>query len=463
MSVLAVVAGLGVVLMPSALASHTPTPTSVTVAGNFQSELGCSGDWEPGCAMSHLARDANDDVWKGTWTLPSASYEYKAALNNTWDENYGLHAQENGANIPLTSDGTTPVTFFYDHKTHWITDTTQGAIATVAGNFQSELGCSGDWDPACMRSWLQDPDGDGTYTFTTTSIPAGNYEVKVAIDRSWDVNYGAGGVLNGANIAFSVPSSGVETCFSSDSASHVLTVTTSCTPTPTLTINDVSVNEGNSGTTSFTFTVSLSAPATDAGVTLNYTTADASATIANGDYIAQTGTRNIPAGSSTSTISVSGNGDTTIEPDETFFVNVTSADGASILDAQGQGTIVNDDAEPYQILGFFSPYSKSKWKVGTTVAVKIALALNGVRISDTEASALLSPTCRVFFSAGSTPAVPPTCMKYDALNKQFVYNWKVAKSTTPTAPATIPIMVTVKNADDTTNATLSEPIMLTAK
>ena len=31
-----------------------------------------------------------------------------------------------------------------------------------------------------MRSWLQDPDGDGTYTFTTDQIPAGNYEFKVA-------------------------------------------------------------------------------------------------------------------------------------------------------------------------------------------------------------------------------------------------------------------------------------------
>ena len=52
------------------------------------------------------------------------------------------------------------------------------------GSFQSELGCPGDWQPDCLRSWLQDPDGDGTYSFETTALPAGSYESKVAIDES---------------------------------------------------------------------------------------------------------------------------------------------------------------------------------------------------------------------------------------------------------------------------------------
>ncbi len=53
-------------------------------------------------------------------------------------------------------------------STHWVTDNLNKAIATVPGNFQSELGCSGDWDPSCLRSWLQDPDGNGIYGFFTT-------------------------------------------------------------------------------------------------------------------------------------------------------------------------------------------------------------------------------------------------------------------------------------------------------
>ena len=135
---------------------------------------------------------------------PPASYEYKAALNNAWDENYGLHAVPNGANIPLDPRAGGPVKFYYDHKTHWATDNKSSVIATAPGSFQSELGCPGDWDPSCLRSWLQDPDGDGTYTFETTALPAGNYETKVAINESWDENYGQGGVPGGANIPFSV-------------------------------------------------------------------------------------------------------------------------------------------------------------------------------------------------------------------------------------------------------------------
>src|SRR3982751_1915954 len=205
-------------------AAATPEPTSVTVAGSLQSEAGCGGDWDPACVATHLTYDAGDDVWQGTFSLPAGSYEYKAALNNAWDENYGLHAQPNGANIPLSVGSGARVKFYYDHKSHWITDAASSVIAVAAGSFQSELGCPGDWDPGCLRSWLQDPDGDGIYSSVTTALPAGSYETKVAIDEAWDENYGQGGAPNGSNIAFSVPVDNAPVTFSYDAASHVLTV-----------------------------------------------------------------------------------------------------------------------------------------------------------------------------------------------------------------------------------------------
>src|SRR5689334_19141397 len=85
-------AAAALLLLPSSTAWSTPNPTSVTIAGSLQSEAGCPGDWDPACATTHLTYDASDDVWQGTFTLPAGSYEYKAALNNAWDENYGLHA-----------------------------------------------------------------------------------------------------------------------------------------------------------------------------------------------------------------------------------------------------------------------------------------------------------------------------------------------------------------------------------
>ncbi|HEX8472760.1 MAG TPA: alpha-amylase family glycosyl hydrolase [Pyrinomonadaceae bacterium] len=208
------------------LASHTPNPTSVTVAGSLQSELGCPGDWQPECGATHLTHDASDDVWQATFFVPAGNWEYKAPLNDNWNENYGANAQQNGANIPLSLGSAQNVKFYYDHKSHWITSNRNSVIAVAPGSFQSELGCAGDWDPSCLRSWLQDPDGDGTYTFQTTALPAGNYESKVALNESWDENYGAGGAQNGANIPFTVATNNAPVTFSYHAATHVLTINT---------------------------------------------------------------------------------------------------------------------------------------------------------------------------------------------------------------------------------------------
>ena len=184
-----------------ARASDTPAPTSVTIAGSLQSELGCSGDWQPDCTITHLAFDASDQVWQGSFQVPAGNWEYKAPLNDSWAENYGLHAARDGANIPLTLAQATAVKFYYSHETHWVTDNVSSVIATAPGSYQHLLGCPGDWDPSCLRSWLQDPDGDGIYTFSAR-LPAGNYEVKAAINESWAENYGDGGVPDGENIPF---------------------------------------------------------------------------------------------------------------------------------------------------------------------------------------------------------------------------------------------------------------------
>ena len=210
-------------------AAHTPPPSSVTVAGSLQEELGCPGDWQPECAATHLGFDSSDNVWQGIFNVPAGDWEYKAPLNDTWDENYGQNAQANGANIPLSLGTATDVKFYYDHGTHWITDNVNSVIATAPGDFQSELGCPGDWQPDCLRSWLQDTDGDGVFTFTAV-LPAGDYEAKVAINESWTENYGQGGAPGGANIPFNVPAPFAEMLFSFDYASRILTISPAAPP-----------------------------------------------------------------------------------------------------------------------------------------------------------------------------------------------------------------------------------------
>ena len=191
-------------------------PSTVTIAGSLQTELGCPEDWQPPCPASQLAFDADDGVWQATFPVPAGSWEYKAALNGTWDENYGLGAVRDGPNIPLNLAADEAVKFYYDDGTHWVTDRHNSVIAVAPGSFQSELGCASDWDPSCLRSWLQDPDGDGVGRFSTTALPPGDYESKVAIDEAWTENYGAGGIPDGPNILFSVMNHGDVVSFAYD-------------------------------------------------------------------------------------------------------------------------------------------------------------------------------------------------------------------------------------------------------
>jgi uncharacterized protein len=125
----------------------------------------------------------------------------------------------------------------------------------------------------------------------------------------------------------------------------ILVSTQGCGPAPPImTVTDVSLAEGNAGTTTFSFQALLSAPAGPGGVTFDVATANGTATTASNDYVALALTgQTIPSGSSSASIAVTVNGDTTAEPNETFFLNVANVTGALLFDGQGQGTIQNDD------------------------------------------------------------------------------------------------------------------------
>ena len=221
-----------------ARADHTPLPAGVALVGSLQNELSCPDDWQPECADTEFTYDGGDDVWQQVFSLPAGDWEYKTALNNSWAENYGTGGVADGPNIGLSLPAPTDVKFYYDHKSHWITDNVNSVIATVPGSFQAALGCPGDWQPDCLCSWLQDPDGDNIYEFRTEAIPAGNYEAKVAHNESWDENYGAGGVQNGPNIPFTVGDGDLVT-FSYDPVTHILIITTGLEPGDDLLVRPV--------------------------------------------------------------------------------------------------------------------------------------------------------------------------------------------------------------------------------
>ncbi|MGH8029755.1 MAG: Calx-beta domain-containing protein [Arenimonas sp.] len=112
---------------------------------------------------------------------------------------------------------------------------------------------------------------------------------------------------------------------------------------PTLSVNDAVITEGNANTKFATFTVTLSQVA---AIPVSYTIATSNGTATAGaDYVARAlAGETIPAGQLAKTFTVTINGDTAVEANETFKVTLGNPSaGATLFKNIGNGTITNDD------------------------------------------------------------------------------------------------------------------------
>src|SRR5258708_8607049 len=112
--------------------------------------------------------------------------------------------------------------------------------------------------------------------------------------------------------------------------------------TASVVMSDASIIEGNSGTSIVTFNVTLS-PSSGSSVMVDYATANGT-DIAGSDYQSTNGTLSFAPGDTSKPVNVNINGDTLVEPDETFTVNLSNATaGATIGTPSATGIIQNDD------------------------------------------------------------------------------------------------------------------------
>jgi Calx-beta domain len=110
---------------------------------------------------------------------------------------------------------------------------------------------------------------------------------------------------------------------------------------PSISVNDVSVTEGNAGTKAATFTLTLSGPSVEA-IAIRVITTAGTATAAT-DYNPIDLVVLFQAGTVTRTFDVGIVGDTNLESNETFTVNITESFGATTADGEGTATILDDD------------------------------------------------------------------------------------------------------------------------
>ncbi|MGL6290874.1 MAG: Ig-like domain-containing protein, partial [Silanimonas sp.] len=230
------------------------------------------------------------------------------------------------------------------------------------------------------------PAGSSTYTFTV----AVNGDALSEADETLLVNV--------TNVAGATVADGQATgTIGNDDAA----------PLPTLTIADVSVVEGNAGTTNARFTVSLSSPAPAGGVTFDVATTDGTAT-AGSDFVALALTgQTIAAGASSAQFDVVINGDTLVEPNETYTVALANVTGATVVDGSATGTISNDDVATVAIHAVQGSGSQSPL-VGTDLTVEgivTARKNNGFFVQSADANADADPSTSegIFVFTSTTP------------------------------------------------------------
>lgn len=93
----------------------------------------------------------------------------------------------------------------------------------LPGTVNSAMGCGEDWAPWCDQAQMTLDPATSTWSIVI-ELPAGDYEYKIAIDRAWDLNYGAGGVPNGPNIKLALTAPSTVT-FTYDDATHLVEAT----------------------------------------------------------------------------------------------------------------------------------------------------------------------------------------------------------------------------------------------
>jgi predicted extracellular nuclease len=183
-------------------------------------------------------------------------------------------------------------------------------------------------------------------------------------------------------------------------------------PVPlSLSINNATVTEGDSGAQNALFTVSLTQPAPAGGVTFDIATQDNTATVADNDYVARSlNAQSIPEGQQTYTFAVVVNGDTNLEPDETFFVNVANVVGAPVNDGQGLGTILNDDGATFTRIHTIQGNGAASPLVGSSVTTRgivTGVKSNGFFIQEPDATVDADPLTSegiTVFTSSAPPA-----------------------------------------------------------
>lgn len=157
------------------------------LVGNLMSVNDLGKDWDPTNYAGKL-KEFKNGIYEGTFKIKANDkYEYKIAMNGTWDESYGKDGGQDNIILGVKEDK--DVTFRFDYKNKKIYDSINNPEqfknkAILTGNISACLGGK-DWDPS-DDNFALDYIGGGMYEKTFDVKSAGSFEYKVAYNGAWD-------------------------------------------------------------------------------------------------------------------------------------------------------------------------------------------------------------------------------------------------------------------------------------
>jgi len=335
----------GTAPVPS-VGSLTVSPSSVVAGGSFT--LSANNVTEVGGSVTGVKfyRDTNGTTGLqvgsdtlvgtgtqsgGTWTLAtttgslaSGSYTYYAVASDA--------ANVSSAAVSAVLTVTNPLKPVIGSFTVSPASVTVGGSVTLTASNVTETGGS-----VSSVTFYRETSG-------TAGLQVGSDAVVGTGTRSgttWTLSSTTAGFAAGSYTYYAVATDPLNA--TSLVSAAVLAVTSpSTSTTPSVSISSASLLEGNSGSRALSFLVSLTAPAA-VTTTVSFRTSDITAT-AGSDYQSVTsGTVTFRVGQRTASIVIQVFGDTAIEADETFQIELYNPLNATLGIATAVGTILNDD------------------------------------------------------------------------------------------------------------------------
>lgn len=203
----------------------------VVLAGSFQDELDCFGDWVPDCSNSALLYNSCSGLFEGDFNVPSGCYDYRVVLGNSWQNSFGQEGIHNGLNYIIYIPQNPDIHFTYDPVTHVVISTPYTGVPqevtniSLIGSLQDELGCDYDGEYDCNKPALILNSETGAWEGSFT-LPSGCYfyRVKEIFVCNNVAFYGENGIEWGNDIQLNIPKD-AEITFSYDPQTHILSST----------------------------------------------------------------------------------------------------------------------------------------------------------------------------------------------------------------------------------------------